>query len=63
LTSARKRGIIKWGGTLITSPNTGLEIIMPGRQDIILFSGAPNLIVTLFPPLKSIKGFQQGRSG
>ena len=40
-----------------TGPNTGFEIKMPGRQDkdllkiyLILFSGAPNLIVTLSPP-------------
>ncbi|MCX5815779.1 MAG: hypothetical protein NTX75_05985 [Proteobacteria bacterium] len=38
---------------MITSPNTGVEIILPGRQDNILFSGAPNLIVTLSPPLIS----------
>ncbi len=35
---------------MITSPSSGAEIILPGRQDNILFSGAPNLIVTLSPP-------------
>ena len=35
---------------MITSPSSGAEIILPGRQDNILFSGAPNLIVTLPPP-------------
>ncbi len=35
---------------MITGPSSGAEIILPGRQDNILFSGAPNLIVTLSPP-------------
>ena len=41
---------------MITSPSTGVEIVLPGRQDNILFSGAPDLIVTLFPPLISTTG-------
>jgi len=36
---------------MITSPGTGVEIILPGRQDNILFSGAPNLIVTFVSAL------------
>ena len=37
---------------MITGPNTGLRDYLPGAsgQKLILFSGAPNLIVTLSPP-------------
>ena len=37
---------------MITGPNTGLRDYLPGAsgQKLIPFTGAPNLIVTLFPP-------------
>lgn len=37
---------------MITGPSTGLRDYLPGAsgQKLILFTGAPNLIVTLFPP-------------
>jgi len=35
---------ILFGWAVTTGPSTGIDVVAPGRQDIILFSGAPTSV-------------------